>query len=131
MHVNGDLSGSLATLPLPLVADNFIGTSQDGTSVYDSSGNRLGNSKSGILLEESSSNSTGSNLNVLAISGNIISGNGLSGITTQQDSQASSPSHFVNTIISDNIIGLDVNGATAGVYVKGRFCLLATFSMAC
>ena len=71
------------------------------------------------MLEESSSNSTGSNLNVLAISGNIISGNGLSGITTQQDSQASSPSHFVNTIISDNIIGLDVNGATAGVYVKG------------
>ena len=53
VHASGDLSGSVTTLPLPLIADNFIGTSQDGTSVYDLQGNRLGNSKSGILLEES------------------------------------------------------------------------------
>ncbi len=118
VDVSGDLSGSLATFPLPSITYNFIGTNQYGTSVYDSAGNHLGNSNSGILLEESSSNSLGASANALDISGNIISGNGLSGITAQQ-SGSSSDDIYVDALFYGNIVGLDVDGATADVSVNG------------
>jgi hypothetical protein len=79
---------------------NFIGTGLDGLGALPNLGN-------GITLYDGSANTT--------INGNVISGNGTVGVTTSGfgiDIQHSGAlADVVNTVITNNIIGLDATGA--------------------
>ena len=82
IHLHGDLSGDQS---IAQISDNFIGTTLDGTSTYDTAANDQpqGNGLSGILLESTTHEPAPLGGVGATISGNVVSNNGLSGVTVQ------------------------------------------------
>jgi hypothetical protein len=107
IQLTGDLSGAARE---SLIVDNFVGTSQDGTTTYDVSNNTdkpYGNGLNGIALIATTSNG-GSSATGVSVSGNVVSGNGLDGISIA--SSSSSTMATARVLIVDNLIGTNRTG---------------------
>ena len=125
VHIIIDLTGQTT---LAEVSSNFIGTTLDGTSAFDTNGVPQGNGSNGIQLEQSAIvpdavSPTPNPSAAASISGNVVEGSGLSGVDVQRFLQVSDQFTRVgfplaHVAIEGNIIGLEKTGTQALTTVR-------------
>jgi hypothetical protein len=99
-NVTQQINGAVASIDL-LIAGNFIGTNNNGTSVIDTNGVGLGNGTDGVFLDSVGAVTVGG---TAAGAGNVISGNHADGVDVLQAAAI---------LIAGNEIGTNLQGFSA------------------